>query len=44
MSCDLTWRQLVEELNRLQMPGARGGQRCLIQFQRVLRRLGMTLE
>jgi hypothetical protein len=38
----LTQRQMLEELNRLNVPSARGGQYSLMQLQRVLKRLCMT--
>jgi hypothetical protein len=33
---------MIEELNQLKVPAARGGQWSLMQLQRVLKRLGMT--
>jgi hypothetical protein len=38
----LTQRQMIEELNQLKVPAARGGQWSLMQLQRALKRLGMT--
>jgi len=35
----LTQRQMVEELNRLRVPAARGGEWSLMQLQRVLKRI-----